>query len=277
MNSPPAFRQLHENQPSGFGAQLMTVGRRYTRARAAAATRKPSSVAHTQPKAETNQQKSIHRKERKIDIKRRLLAVRSPLPTEEPVTEKIVFTKKVSGIKRLRDEFVQLVVWRRDVLPKFVERLEDASIKISALPSFFGIMEPADFTVHAKEIQEQMVGNKKSALSEKDISDLVKDMDALVHMFVKLTGTKYVKVKLEPMDDDGCTYWHQVFRLISTAFCSQFIVMIVFLPNWLYVIRILFLTAWLPLTGGHAHSMCTLTFRRGLYAVAKSTLGMQYR
>ena len=69
----------------------------------------------------------------------KLLAVTASPPLET-ATETIVTVNKPAGLAMIRKAPVQLVVWRRPSVPKFVRALSDASIDPAGLPSFHGVV-----------------------------------------------------------------------------------------------------------------------------------------
>ena len=68
-------------------------------------------------------------------------------------------------------------------------------------------------------MKAQLRSQRRRALTDGGIDELVDDVDRLVRVFAKVAKTKTVFVKLEVLADDGCVFWHQdsvPFRLVAT-------------------------------------------------------------
>lgn len=155
-----------------------------------------------------------------------LLAVTSP-GVDQPLapTEKIFFTSEPSEMSRIRDEKVQLVVWRRPAAPQFATALSNPELAPGMLPAFAGLVTPANA---AELIRRELLRRKKRALGPLEIDALVSDIEQQVRLFAELTKSETVHVKLERIGDDGCAFWHQDcvdFRLVTTyrGPCTQFV------------------------------------------------------
>lgn len=140
-------------------------------------------------------------------------------------TDRVVFSSEVTSLSRIRDEHVQLVVWRREKVPTFVSVLSDASLPASALPSFMGETTPGKLV---RSMTETLRSQQGRALSDSQIGELVEDIDKLTGIFAHLSGSEKVYVKLETLEDNGCSFWHQdcvPFRLVTTyrGPCTQWV------------------------------------------------------
>lgn len=156
-----------------------------------------------------------------------LLAVTHPplAGQQQSTTDKIVFVTQPADLKKIKSDTVQLAVWRRATAPEFVTALSDPSIAASGLPSFSGKVTPESV---AQAMKMQLKSQKKRALTDSCIDELVHEVDELVHIFAKISKSKTVFVKLEVLDDNGCEFWHQdcvSFRLVTTyrGPCTQWV------------------------------------------------------
>ena len=150
----------------------------------------------------------------------KLLAVTRPPVSatgqQQSGTEKMVFVTKPTGLGKIMDDAVQLAVWQRASAPNFVTALADPSIRPSALPEFEGVVTPKDA---AQTMKKHLLSQKKRALTDGEVDELVGDISQLVSIFAKLVQSKTVSVRLEVLADDGCQFWHQdcvPFRLVTT-------------------------------------------------------------
>eukprot|EP00450_Noctiluca_scintillans_P001738 CAMPEP_0194487092 /NCGR_PEP_ID=MMETSP0253-20130528/7504_1 /TAXON_ID=2966 /ORGANISM="Noctiluca scintillans" /LENGTH=288 /DNA_ID=CAMNT_0039327267 /DNA_START=126 /DNA_END=992 /DNA_ORIENTATION=+ len=140
-------------------------------------------------------------------------------------TPGIVFSSEATSLNRIRDENVQLVVWRREKVPTFVSVLSDASLPASALPSFMGETTPGKVV---RTMTKALRSQQGRALSDSHIGELVEDIDKLTGIFANLSGSEKIYVKLETLEDNGCSFWHQdcvPFRLVTTyrGPCTQWV------------------------------------------------------
>ena len=145
----------------------------------------------------------------------KLLAVTSPGPDDQP-SKNIIFTPQSSGCSQILEERVQLVVWRRHTAPSFVSSLSQPGLEPSALPAFAGVVTQ---NTAAQRLRDSLAAQKKQVLSKADTDELVRDVEVQVRMFAELTKSKDIHVRLECLDDDGCSFWHQdcvPFRLVTT-------------------------------------------------------------
>ena len=145
----------------------------------------------------------------------KLLAVTASPPLETD-TETIVTVNKPAGLAMIRKAPVQLVVWRRPSVPKFVRALSDASIDPAGLPSFHGIVSS---TGAARALRSALLSQERRALSDQVTEELIRDVEQLVRTFGRVTKSTSISVRLECLDDDSCSYWHQdyvPFRLVAT-------------------------------------------------------------
>ena len=80
------------------------------------------------------------------DIDASLLAVIAPPPPshESPPTDQMVIVRHAAGLAKIREDAVQLAVWRRASVPSFVTALTDPAIAPSALPRFEGLVAATD-------------------------------------------------------------------------------------------------------------------------------------
>ena len=149
------------------------------------------------------------------DVDATLLAVTPPPPTAM-TTDKIVVVSKPTGLAKIKDDHVQLAVWRRAAVPNFVAALSDPAIAPSDLPHFEGLVTSSGAS---QAVRKELRSQKRLALTDGDTDELVGDIDRLVRVFAKLTKSDDVFVKLERLDDNGCQFWHQdsvSFRLLTT-------------------------------------------------------------
>ena len=139
----------------------------------------------------------------------RLLSMRSSVPASEGQTlsrtDRVVFSSEATSLSRIQDEHVQLVVWRREKVPTFVSVLSDASLPASALPSFMGETTPGKLV---QSMTETLRSQQGRALSDSQIGELVEDIDKLTGIFVDLSGSEKIYVRLETLEDNGCSFWH---------------------------------------------------------------------
>ena len=148
-------------------------------------------------------------------IKSKLLALSYPSSVHQS-SDSIVFVEQLAGLNQIKIDKVQLAVWRRAAVPSFVKSLSEPSVAAAGLPKFFGAVEP---DAVARTMKEELLSQKKRALSDSCLDDLVKDVEQLVHIFAKICKIKTVVVKLEVLEDDGCAFWHQdsvPLRLVAT-------------------------------------------------------------
>ena len=145
-----------------------------------------------------------------------LLAVTPPPPPARKATDQIVVVEKPAGLAKIKDDTVQLAVWRRASVPTFVVALADPAIAPADLPRFEGKVASSSA---AQAVRATLRSQKKLALTKRAMEELVDDIAALVKLFAKTVKTKDVFVKLEVLADNGCQFWHQdsvPFRLVTT-------------------------------------------------------------
>ena len=149
------------------------------------------------------------------EVDANLLAVTASPPSAK-ATDKIVVVNQPGGLAKIKDDKVQLAVWGRLSVPKFVTVLSDPSIAPADLPHFEGLVASSGAS---EAMRKSMRSQNTRALSDGDIDELVGDVDQLVRVFAKITKSKSVFVRLENLDDNGCSSWHQdcvPFRLVTT-------------------------------------------------------------
>ena len=152
-------------------------------------------------------------------INAELLAISHPSSVDrqqQSATDQIAFVEQPVDLRKIEEDAVQLAVWRRATAPEFVTALSDPSIAAASLPKFAGNVTP---DTAAQKVKAQLRAQKKRALTDGGIDELVEDVDQLVRVFAKIAKTKSVFVKLEVLADDGCVFWHQdsvPFRLVAT-------------------------------------------------------------
>lgn len=136
--------------------------------------------------------------------------------------EEIVFYDDLDGLGKLEDDAIQLAVWRRGKLPRFIPKLADPSIDPASLPAFEGVVTP-DICYQVLKTYLSCPYNlrskKENALDDDSMEELITEIDKLVAVFSKASGSELVNVKLEVMGDDGCRFWHQdsvPMRLVAT-------------------------------------------------------------
>ena len=121
-------------------------------------------------------------------------------------TTDLVFVKRPADLKKIESDEVQLAVWRRSSVPGFVTVLSDPTLAVEGLPAFAGTVTP-DTVVQT--ISSRLRAQKNRALADGGVAELVDELDQLVRVFVAITGSNTVHVKLEVLDDNGCAFWHQ--------------------------------------------------------------------
>ena len=135
----------------------------------------------------------------------KLLAVTAAPPSAAP-TDKIVVVGSAAGLARIKDEAVQLAVWRRRSVPKFVSTLSDPTIAPSGLPHFEGLVAASGA---ADAVRAELRAQRKLTLGAGELEELARDVGTLVRTFAQLTQSQDVFVKLERLDDNECEFWHQ--------------------------------------------------------------------
>ena len=136
--------------------------------------------------------------------------------------EEIVFFDDLGGLEQLEGDTVQLAVWRRKTLPNFVTQLADPSIHPASLPAFEGVVTPEVCHRVLKTYlccPYNLRSKKENALGDDSLEELVSEIDRLVAVFSKASGSELVNVKLEVLGDDGCRFWHQdsvPMRMVAT-------------------------------------------------------------
>ena len=158
------------------------------------------------------------------DIDAKLLVVTAP-PPEAMATDAIVVVKEPKGLSKIKDDNVQLAVWRRASVPKFVAALSDPAIAPSHLPRFEGLVPSSGASA---AVRKMLKAQRTLALTDGETEELVRDVDQLVRVFAKLTKSKDCYIRLECLDDNGCQFWHQdsvSFRLVTTyrGPCTQWV------------------------------------------------------
>lgn len=162
--------------------------------------------------------------------------------------QQIVFLKDPYQFTEMvfREE-MQLVVWRRPELPKFIHTLSQTGLDQSKLPSFYGIVTPDNCS---DLMTQQLLHSDKTlyALSRSELRELIADVHRLVRIFhsiiadeedkddddeeddkqVPLPPDGGVHVRLECLNDNGCQFWHQdtvPLRMVTTyrGPCTQYV------------------------------------------------------
>lgn len=149
------------------------------------------------------------------EVDAKLLAVTAP-PLAPITADSIMIVDKPAALARIRDDNVQLAVWRRACIPKFIATLSDPAIAPSDLPNFEMVVAPSGASA---AVRRKLRSQDGLALTDGDVDELAGEVDQLVRVFAKLTKSKDVFVKLERLDDNGCSFWHQdsvSFRLVAT-------------------------------------------------------------
>ena len=173
------------------------------------------------------------------------LSVSSSSNDQQPVepgklgAEQIVFVEKPSDLEAIKDNTIQLAVWRQPQLTAFAPALLDSSLTDpSSLPTFEGLVTPSDA---AERLLLPMLGppyklrsrfgknqKKKRALNDDDTLALITEISSLVSIFSDLTQSPVIHVKLKVVTDDGCAFWHQDcvdYRLVTTyrGPCTEYV------------------------------------------------------
>ena len=153
--------------------------------------------------------------------------------------EQIVFVEKSSDLEAIKDDTIQLAVWRKPKLTRttFAPVLLDIT-NPSSLPTFEGLVTPSDA---AERLLLPMLGppyklrsrfgknqKKKRALNDDDTLALITEISSLVSIFSNLTQSPVIHVKLSVVTDDGCAFWHQDcvdYRLVTTyrGPCTEYV------------------------------------------------------
>lgn len=149
----------------------------------------------------------------------------------------VVFVDKPEDLTKIREDTVQLAVWRQKSAPKFINKLSDSSIAPEDLPFFEGMVLTEKGFV-AQEMKKRLWVpyqlrshvKRKQSLDEEGIDELVNQIDELVQVFAKIAkdsgnlvededGLSCLFVKLKAVSDNGCAFWHQdcvPFRMVAT-------------------------------------------------------------
>ena len=151
--------------------------------------------------------------------------------------EQIVFVEKSSDLEAIKDDTIQLAVWRQPKITAFAPALLDIA-NPSSLPTFEGLVTPSDA---AERLLLPMLGppyklrsrfgksqKKKRALNDDDTLALITEISSLVSIFSNLTQSPVIHVKLSVVTDDGCAFWHQDcvdYRLVTTyrGPCTEYV------------------------------------------------------
>ena len=151
--------------------------------------------------------------------------------------EQIVFVEKSSDLEAIKDDTIQLAVWRQPKITAFAPALLDIT-NPSSLPTFEGLVTPSDA---AERLLLPMLGppyklrsrfgksqKKKRALNDDDTLALITEISSLVSIFSNLTQSPVIHVKLSVVTDDGCAFWHQDcvdYRLVTTyrGPCTEYV------------------------------------------------------
>ena len=162
-----------------------------------------------------------------LDIKRRYLEINEAPPmtaTITSITEKLLITREIEHLRKIKRKEVQLVLWRRAAIPAFMTALSDPALPKEALPSFKGTFHPNELADVLKERTAKLV----QAIGKDMVKELIQDICLLAHAFAAATSTEQIRVRLERVGDDGCAYWHQdsvPYRLVATyrGPCTEFV------------------------------------------------------
>ena len=154
----------------------------------------------------------------------------SPMVTEEQYKiggDQVLFVDDPCDLYKIQNSRIQLAVLRQKSIPDFITKLSDPSIAKEDLPAF-------EANVY---VEEGLVGHQlkkhlskeryKDILDEKDMDQLLKHTEELVHVFANIAkdaghlgdDAPFVFVKLKVFENDGCAYWHQdcvPFRMLTT-------------------------------------------------------------
>jgi hypothetical protein len=144
---------------------------------------------------------------------------------------KIVFVEQPNGLHIIKDEIVQLAVWRKTSAPKFEEALQNTSINPSSLPTFEDLVTPHDAYQKMKSQMcppYELRSKSKLALTDLEMEELLNEINQLVRIFSEISQSEFVFVNLHVVQDDGCRFWHRDcvnFRLVKTyqGPCSEWV------------------------------------------------------
>ena len=151
----------------------------------------------------------------------------------------IVFVDTVDDLEQITQEHVQLAIWRRHAIPKFVQTVHQLSATatatdfdpVSCIPNFECIVQPEE-TYELLKAHLYCPYNLRSkqyqVFQDPELFELIRDIAGLVTVFATIAKTECVNIKLEVVTDNGCQYWHQDSvpqRMVVTYFgpCTEFI------------------------------------------------------
>jgi hypothetical protein len=130
-------------------------------------------------------------------------------------SNKMVFTHQIKQFRKIADEEVQLVVWRRESMPAFMTALADPNLPAYVLPKFLRTVEPGNL----KPMLKSKTVKLAKAIGKEFTNDLIDDICSLTKAFAAALKVERVSVKLEHFGDNGCQFWHQdsvPYRLVAT-------------------------------------------------------------
>lgn len=117
-----------------------------------------------------------------------------------------------SVLRRWQEPGCQLALWRRQLAPDLVRRLD--RLPFAALPS-------ARFTTAPEEASRKLEASLLASPLHDGVlrAALVHDMAHLVMLFASATGSPEIEVRIEAVDDDACRRFHTdvtYARLVTT-------------------------------------------------------------
>eukprot|EP00581_Thalassiosira_minuscula_P015161 CAMPEP_0183713276 /NCGR_PEP_ID=MMETSP0737-20130205/8165_1 /TAXON_ID=385413 /ORGANISM="Thalassiosira miniscula, Strain CCMP1093" /LENGTH=281 /DNA_ID=CAMNT_0025942037 /DNA_START=146 /DNA_END=994 /DNA_ORIENTATION=+ len=150
-------------------------------------------------------------------------------------SDQVAFVNELCDLNKILDRRVHLAVWRQANSPKFVTSLSVPSIEPESLPVFEGMVLPGMAAEMMKKylwvpynLRSQK--NRKRALDEEEIDELVTHIEGLVEVFASISQQAgflsndgeqlpFVYVKLQVIGDNACKFWHQdcvPLRMVTT-------------------------------------------------------------
>lgn len=143
----------------------------------------------------------------------------------------IVFVDDIGALKQIKEENVQLTVYRTTQSSSFAKVLSNQSFPVPSLPSFEGLVTPLDAYDRLKSYlcpPYPLRSKQTKALNDSAMKDFLLEIQQYVSIFSQISQSEVINVKIEIIEDNGCAFWHQDcvdYRLIKTyrGPCTQFV------------------------------------------------------
>ena len=131
----------------------------------------------------------------------------------------IVFVDTIDDLEQITQEHVQLAIWRRKSIPKFVQTVHQFSTAtatdfdpLSCLPNFECLVTPEETYELLKAhlyCPYNLRSKQDQVFQDPELFELIHDIAGLVKVFATISKTECVNIKLDVVTDNGCQYWHQ--------------------------------------------------------------------